>query len=152
MEALSPDGGDVFTVAERGYGKRSAAEEYRLQGRGGQGVINFRTSAKTGRVMAVRQVGEDDEVILISQEGKILRTPVATFRVIGRSTQGVKIMDLEGDDRLVAAAKLVERDDEVAGEEEGEGVVDEPREPGEEPAEPAEAAEPTDDGDDDLVH
>ena len=127
MEALSAEGGDVFTVAERGYGKRSAAEDYRLQGRGGQGVINFRTTAKTGRVMAVRQVAGEDELILISQEGKILRTPVSTFRVIGRSTQGVKIMDLEGDDRLVAAAKLVERDEEEGedvegGELEGEAV------------------------------
>jgi DNA gyrase subunit A len=157
MEALSAEGGDVFTVAERGYGKRSAADEYRLQGRGGQGVINFRTSAKTGRVMAVRQVGEDDEVILISQEGKILRTPVATFRVIGRSTQGVKIMDLEGEDRLVAAAKLVERDEEegeegepvgggegLAGPEEDAGPEGEPLHRDDEPVEPPD--------DDDLVH
>jgi DNA gyrase subunit A len=125
MEALSPDGGDVFTVAERGYGKRSAAGDYPLRRRGGLGVINFRTSTKTGDVIAVRQVGEDDELILISQEGKILRTPVDTFRVIGRSTQGVKIMDLEDDDRLVAAAKLVERDDEEEGEpEEGDAVAE----------------------------
>jgi DNA gyrase subunit A len=151
MEALAPEG-DVFTIAERGYGKRTALGEYRTQARGGLGILNFRVTEKTGPVIAVRQVTDADELILISQEGKILRTPVESFRLIGRSTQGVRIMDLEGDDRLVAAAKLVERDDEVAGEEEGEGVVDEPREPGEEPAEPAEAAEPTDDGDDDLVH
>jgi DNA gyrase/topoisomerase IV subunit A len=69
----------------------------------------------------VRQVADTDELILISQEGKILRTPVDAFRVIGRSTQGVKIMDLDAEDRLVAAAKLVEREEEVEGEDGAEG-------------------------------
>jgi len=129
MEALAPDGGDLFTVAERGYGKRSASDEYNAQRRGGQGVINFRVSKKTGEVIFVRQVAQEDELILISQGGKILRTPVDTFRVIGRSTQGVKVMDLTGDDRLVAAAKVVEKDEddeeglEIDGEIEGEGLV-----------------------------
>jgi DNA gyrase subunit A len=91
-------------------------------------VINFRAGAKTGPVIAVRQVADSDELILISQEGKILRTRVDAFRVIGRSTQGVTIMDLGPEDRLVAAAKLVERDEEVEGgevegEEGGEGAV-----------------------------
>jgi DNA gyrase subunit A len=116
MEALVPDGGTVFTIAERGFGKRTAVDEYPLRGRGGLGVINFRVGAKTGPVIAVRQVADTDELILISQEGKILRTPVDAFRVIGRSTQGVKIMDLDADDRLVAAAKLVEREEEAEGE------------------------------------
>jgi DNA gyrase subunit A len=120
MEALAPEG-DVFTIAERGYGKRTEVDEYARKGRGGLGVINFRVSDKTGPVIAVRQVTGGDELILISQEGKILRTPVDAFRVIGRSTQGVKIMDLGPDDRLVAAAKLVERDDEEV--EGGEGAV-----------------------------
>ncbi len=97
-----------------------------MQGRGGKGILNLRVTAKTGEVIAVRQVGDEDEVILISQEGKILRTPVASFRVIGRSTQGVKIMDLEGDDRLVAAAKLVEREEDDV--EEVEEMVDAPTE------------------------
>jgi DNA gyrase/topoisomerase IV subunit A len=116
MEALVPEGGTVFTIAERGFGKRTAVDEYPLRGRGGLGVINFRVGAKTGPVIAVRQVADTDELILISQEGKILRTPVDAFRVIGRSTQGVKIMDLDADDRLVAAAKLVEREEEAEGE------------------------------------
>jgi DNA gyrase subunit A len=121
MEALVPDGGTVFTIAERGFGKRTAVDEYPLRGRGGLGVINFRVGAKTGPVIAVRQVADTDELILISQEGKILRTPVDAFRVIGRSTQGVKIMDLDAEDRLVAAAKLVEREEEVEGEDGAEG-------------------------------
>ena len=136
MEALAPEGGDLFTVAERGYGKRSATADYNTQGRGGQGVINFRVSKKTGEVIFVRQVAEEDELILISQGGKILRTPVGNFRVIGRSTQGVKVMDLEGDDRLVAAAKVVEKDEDDEGPEiEGEGVAAGAPEEGDEPAE-----------------
>jgi len=142
MEVLAADG-DVFTIAERGYGKRSAVDDYRTQGRGGQGVINFRTSAKTGEVIAARQVAADDELILITLEGKLLRTAVSDFRVIGRSTQGVKIMDLGGDDRLVAAAKLVERDDEEEEAENGEmGEGGEPAEGDEAESEAgAEAAE-----------
>ncbi|HEX6203271.1 MAG TPA: DNA gyrase C-terminal beta-propeller domain-containing protein, partial [Thermoanaerobaculia bacterium] len=127
MEALAPEG-DVFTIAERGYGKRTEVGEYARKGRGGLGVINFRVTAKTGPVIAVRQVAAADELILISQEGKILRTPVDAFRVIGRSTQGVKIMDLGPEDKLVAAAKLVEREEED-GEEpvaELEEIVDQP--------------------------
>jgi DNA gyrase subunit A len=140
MEALAPEGGDVFTVAERGYGKRTAVDEYPLRGRGGLGVINFRAGAKTGPVIAVRQVAGADELILISQEGKILRTPVDAFRLIGRSTQGVKIMDLDAEDRLVAAAKLVERDEEEGGPG-GATELDEEQE-GDEPEEAREPTEP----------
>jgi DNA gyrase subunit A len=156
MEALAPEG-DVFTIAERGYGKRTGLAEYRTQGRGGLGILNFRVTDKTGPVIAVRQVTDADELILISQEGKILRTPVSTFRLIGRSTQGVRIMDLEGEDRLVAAAKLVERDEEegeegepvgggegLAGPEEDAGPEGEPLHRDDEPVEPPD--------DDDLVH
>ncbi|HEX2165016.1 MAG TPA: DNA gyrase subunit A [Thermoanaerobaculia bacterium] len=131
MEALAPDAGDVFTITERGYGKRTAVGDYPQKHRAGLGVINLRVSDKTGPVIAVRQVSGADELILISQEGKILRTPVDAFRVIGRSTQGVKIMDLGPEDRLVAAAKLVERDDEETAEGEApvaelEEIVDQP--------------------------
>jgi DNA gyrase subunit A len=112
METLAAEG-DILTIAERGFGKRTALDEYRITHRGGLGVINLKVSAKTGEVIAVKQVSEDDEVILISQNGKIIRTPVADFRVIGRSTQGVTVMDLEEDDRVVAAAKLAQGDDEA---------------------------------------
>ena len=112
METLAAEG-DILTIAERGFGKRTALDEYRITHRGGLGVINLKVSAKTGEVIAVKQVSEDDEVILISQNGKIIRTPVADFRVIGRSTQGVTVMDLEEDDRVVAAAKLAQGDEEA---------------------------------------
>jgi DNA gyrase subunit A len=133
METLVPEG-DLLTIAERGFGKRTALDEYRITNRGGLGVINLKVSEKTGEVVAVKQVSAEDEVILISQNGKIIRTPVADFRVIGRSTQGVTVMDLEGEDRVVAAAKLA---DGGGDEEESDGAengdTEAPAAKGEEP-------------------
>jgi len=104
--------GTLLTVSERGYGKRTVLDEYRLQGRGGLGIINLKISEKTGEVIGARQVKEDDGAMLITQEGKIIRIGVSSVSIIGRSTQGVKVMDLESDDRLVALAKIVERDED----------------------------------------
>jgi DNA gyrase subunit A len=81
------------------------------------GVINLKVGGKTGEVIAVKQVAPDDEVIFITQNGKILRTPVGDIRLTsGRAAQGVKLMDLDPGDRLVAAAKLAEREEEDDGE------------------------------------
>ena len=118
MAALA-GGGDILSVAERGYGKRTSIDEYREQGRGGKGIINLKVSAKTGEVVGVLEVEAGDDVILISQEGKLIRIAVDGMRTIGRSTQGVKVMDLEGEDTLVAMAKVVERDDDEAGDDGG---------------------------------
>jgi DNA gyrase subunit A len=107
MEVLEGEG-DVFTVAERGYGKRTALDEYRTQSRGGLGIINLKVSDKTGEVVGVKQVAAGDELLLITQDGMIIRFPVDTVRTIGRSTQGVRLMDLETSDRLVAVAKVEE--------------------------------------------
>ncbi|HVF58991.1 MAG TPA: DNA gyrase subunit A [Thermoanaerobaculia bacterium] len=111
METLAP-AGEVMTVTERGYGKRTPLDAYRLQGRGGKGIINLRVTPKTGEVVGAKQVTADDGMMLITLEGKIIRMNVAGVRVIGRSTQGVKLMDLDGEDRIVAAAKLAEREEE----------------------------------------
>jgi DNA gyrase subunit A len=115
MEALRASG-DVLTVTQRGYGKRTSIDEYREQGRGGKGIINLKVSAKTGEVVGVLEVEPTDDVILISQEGKLIRIAVEGLRSIGRSTQGVKVMGLEGEDTLVAMAKVVERDEDDGGE------------------------------------
>ena len=111
METLAP-AGEVMTVTERAYGKRTPLDAYRLQGRGGKGIINLRVTPKTGEVVGAKQVTADDGMMLITLEGKIIRMNVAGVRVIGRSTQGVKLMDLDGEDRIVAAAKLAEREEE----------------------------------------
>jgi DNA gyrase subunit A len=123
MAALE-GGGDILSVASRGYGKRTSIDEYREQGRGGKGIINLKVSAKTGEVVGVLEVAPGDHVILISQEGTLIRIDVDGMRTIGRSTQGVKVMDLEGEDTLVAMAKVVEREsdaEEVGGAEPAAG-------------------------------
>jgi DNA gyrase subunit A len=119
MEALEPEG-TIFTVAENAYGKRTDLEAYRVQSRGGKGIINLKISKKTGEVIGVKQVRSEEGLILITQEGKIIRINVDATRVIGRSTQGVKLMDLGGEDKLVAMAKVAEREEEEAVEEGGD--------------------------------
>jgi len=111
MEALEKEGA-ILTAAERGIGKRTPIAEYREQGRGGLGVINLKVSAKTGKVVGIAQVLPGDQLILITHDGMIIRTAVDGIREIGRSTQGVRLINLDGDDRLVAIAKVLERDDD----------------------------------------
>jgi DNA gyrase subunit A len=119
LEVLAGEG-HLLTVAERGFGKRTPLDDYRVQGRGGLGIINLKAGAKTGEVIAVKQVDEEDGLLLITVGGKILRTPVDTIRVVGRATQGVKVMDLADDDTLAAAARLPAHEEEEL-EAEGEG-------------------------------
>jgi DNA gyrase subunit A len=114
---------DLLTITSRGYGKRTALEEYRVQGRGGMGIINLKVSKKTGQVVGLRQVEPGSGVMLITQEGKIIRIDVNGVSRIGRATQGVRVMDLEGDDRIVAVARVPERDDDPEGED-GEGALE----------------------------
>ncbi|MDH3743893.1 MAG: DNA gyrase subunit A, partial [Acidobacteriota bacterium] len=111
MEAIAPQGGEILSVAEGAIGKRTPVAQYRIQGRGGKGIINLKVSEKTGQVIGAKQVLPTAGLILITKEGKIIRTDVAGVRVSGRSTQGVKLMNLDGGDRLVAVAKLAERDE-----------------------------------------
>ncbi len=102
----------ILTVASRGMGKRTSAEEYRVQGRGGSGVITMKVTEKTGHVVAVKQVTDTDEIMLISNQGKILRMKINTLQTIGRNTQGVRLINLEEGEMLSAVAKLAEQDDE----------------------------------------
>jgi DNA gyrase subunit A len=122
MEALDPGEGEILSVAERAVGKRTPVEQYRVQSRGGKGIINLKVAGKTGEVIGAKQVLPEDGLILITREGKIIRTGVEGVRVSGRSTQGVKLMELEGEDRLVAVAKLVEREEVAIQESEDEPV------------------------------
>ncbi len=97
----------LLTITERGYGKRTKIFEYRLISRGGSGVINLKCSEKTGKVVAVKSVTLSDQVIIISRNGIIIRTPVKDISEIGRATQGVKVMDVAEDDIVIAAAKII---------------------------------------------
>jgi DNA gyrase subunit A len=116
-------GSSILTVNERGYGKRTALEEYRLQGRGGRGIINVRVTDKNGPVVGVLQVQEQDQVMMISQEGKVNRFRVREISVIGRATQGVRLQGLEAADRVAAVTSL------VAEEAEGAAGVEIPEDP-----------------------
>ena len=113
MEVLRP-GGTILSVTERGYGKRTELDEYRVQTRGGVGIINIQTSDRNGSVVGVAQVGDEDELMLITQQGKVLRMVAGDTRTIGRVTQGVRMIDIEGDDRAVSIAKLAEREGNTA--------------------------------------
>jgi DNA gyrase subunit A len=105
-------GGTLLTVTEQGYGKRTEIDEYRVQSRGGVGIINIATTERNGKVVGVAYVQDADELLLITQQGMILRMQTNDVRAIGRATQGVRLIDIEGDDRVVSIAKLVERDEE----------------------------------------
>ena len=109
MEILAP-GGTILTVTELGYGKRTELGEYRVQSRGGKGIINIQTSERNGKVVGVAQVADDDELMLMTQQGKILRMTSASIRTIGRATQGVRLIDIEGEDRAVSIARLAEKE------------------------------------------
>ena len=111
MEVLRP-GGTILSVTEQGYGKRTELEEYRIQARGGIGIINIQTSDRNGKVVGIAHVTDEDELMLITQQGKILRMAAKGIRTIGRSTQGVRLIDIEGDDRAVSIARLAEKDED----------------------------------------
>jgi DNA gyrase subunit A len=113
MEVLRP-GGTILSVTEQGYGKRTVLDEYRVQTRGGIGIINIQTSDRNGKVVGIAQVTDDDELMLITQQGKILRMASKDIRTIGRATQGVRMIDIEGDDRAVSIARLAEKDEDEA--------------------------------------
>jgi DNA gyrase subunit A len=119
MEILTL-GFDILTVAEGGYGKRTEMDEYRLQSRGGKGIITMKTTDKTGRVVGVQQVGEDDQLMLISNKGKIIRLRIKELRVIGRNTQGVRLIELEEGERVVSLARVAEKEEDDDGTEAAE--------------------------------
>ncbi len=98
--------GDILTATENGYGKRTAVEEYRVTGRGGQGVISIQVNERNGHVVGATQVSSDDEVMLISNKGTLVRVPVTEISVIGRNTQGVRLINLTNDEVLVGLEKV----------------------------------------------
>jgi DNA gyrase subunit A len=111
MEIVRDDS-TILTVTEKGYGKRSTLEDYRSQGRGGKGIITIKITEKNGRVTGMAQVSGDDEIILITTNGKVLRIRASDISVQGRNTQGVRLFDIDEGDKVVSFAKLVERLDE----------------------------------------
>ncbi len=101
-----PEANLILSVTENGYGKRTDVDEYRLQSRGGKGVINVKTTARNGKVVSIMLVNEESEVMVISQFGKIIRIDTKNIREVGRSSQGVRLLHLEDGDRLAAASVI----------------------------------------------
>ena len=111
MEVVNQEAA-ILTVSANGLGKRTKTEEYRIQGRGGTGIITMKVTEKTGRVISVKQVTDTDHVMLITTKGKILRMAVKNVSLIGRNTQGVRLISPEEGEQVSSVAKLAEKDEE----------------------------------------
>ena len=121
METITPDStAAILTVTEYGYGKRTAVSEYRLQGRGGRGIISVKVTEKNGPAVSFHQVRDDDEIMVMTAEGKILRTKVDDVREISRNAQGVRLIDMGDNDRVIGVAKLAETTPEGVIEADGD--------------------------------
>ena len=116
---LVEESSTLLAVTEHGYGKRTDVAEYRHQTRGGTGVINVRVTEKNGAVVGIKSVTDAEHLLLITEKGILIRIAASDVRETGRAAQGVKLIDLEEGDRVVAVAKLAERDEENGGEAEG---------------------------------
>jgi DNA gyrase subunit A len=105
--------GLILSISEHGYGKRTPLKDYRLTARGGKGVINMKTSTRNGSVVAILSVKEDTDIMIITKDGKIIRLESSEIRQAGRSTQGVRLVKMEEDDRVAAAGVIPESEAEA---------------------------------------
>ena len=121
MSVLDPTK-TILTVTENGYGKRTAVEEYRITKRGGKGIINLQVTDKTGKIIDSRIVNPNDEILLTSRQGKIIRISLTHLKVQGRNTQGVRIMRMGDNDTLAAVGKVIA--DESSGESTDDSITD----------------------------
>ncbi len=120
------DAATILTITENGFGKRTSTAEYRGQSRGGKGVITIKTTERNGKVVGMLQVTDEDEIMMITDRGKIIRMAVSGISVIGRNTQGVKLIGMASGERVVSVAKLAEREEEGTEEDDdGDGDGDE---------------------------
>ena len=130
----------LMTVCEKGFGKKTALDDYRTQGRGGSGLINIKCSERNGKVVALKAVNDDDDIMIISSRGIIMRMGLDALRDIGRNTQGVKLIKLNSDDNVVAVARVEKSDDDDA---EQTDAVDQPDSPEADNAEQSGSSENT---------
>ena len=130
MDILSPGtvGSSILSVTENGFGKRSPIEDYRLQSRGGKGIITMKTTVRNGKLVGTQQITDQDEVMLITDGGKIIRLRCGEIRLSSRNTQGVKLIERESGERVMAVARLAEREEEGNGQEAEEAPEEAPSE------------------------
>lgn len=113
---------DILVVSEKGYGKRSSAEEYRITNRGGKGVKTINITEKTGELIAIKRVTDEDDLMIVTKNGITIRLAVDSLRVMGRATQGVRLINLRGNDEIASIARVAKSEDEESTPE-GEGLV-----------------------------
>ncbi|MCX5679254.1 MAG: DNA gyrase subunit A [Candidatus Omnitrophica bacterium] len=111
MEVVRPDQ-TVLTVTGQGFGKRTSFKEYRLQSRGGKGIINIKVTGKNGEAVGLKTVSDRDEIMLMTEKGMVVRSPIKDIRSTGRSTQGVRLIKLEASDKVASLAKIVPEDED----------------------------------------
>ena len=112
MEVVGHDNATILTVTEHGYGKRTDLSEYRMQGRGGKGILTIKCSQRNGKAVSSIQVSDDDEIMILTTAGKIIRMKTRDISIIGRNTQGVRLIDIDESDRVVGVVTLAEKEDE----------------------------------------
>ena len=116
MVRVDPEG-TLLSVTEKGFGKRTTFDMYRLQTRGGSGVINLKVVEKNGKVVGIKSVRESDEMMLISIKGMVVKVGVNGISIIGRSTQGVKVINLKSGDKLISVASVIAKEEEILDQE-----------------------------------
>lgn len=122
MEVID-DKSEILTVTSRGYGKRSAAEEYRKQSRGGKGILAMKLTEKTGEIMAILPVSDKDDLMIITDKGQVIRTKISGISLLGRNTQGVRLINVKPDEKVVAVEKIAESEDDGSDGEPTENPV-----------------------------
>ncbi|MBI6119856.1 DNA gyrase subunit A [Salegentibacter maritimus] len=115
---------DILVVSENGYGKRSSLEDYRITNRGGKGVKTISITEKTGNLVAIKNVSDKEDIMIINKSGIVIRMEVANLRVMGRATQGVRLINLKGNDAIAAVAKVMHDEDDVDLMDDAEKTVD----------------------------
>ncbi len=128
MVSIQDEGVDILVVSEKGYGKRSKLEDYRITNRGGKGVKTINITEKTGELVAIKNVSDDDDLMIINKSGITIRMAVSDLRVMGRATQGVKLINIKDNDSIAAVAKVMHEDEEVEELDNDETKTDENQE------------------------
>ena len=113
MISVNDMGANILVVSENGYGKRSSLEDYRLTNRGGKGVKTISITEKTGKLVTLKSVSDSDDLMIINKSGIAIRMEVEDLRVMGRATQGVKVISLKDGDSIAAVAKVMKNDDDI---------------------------------------
>ena len=110
--AIIDDGMELLSVTEKGYGKRSQTAEYRKQSRGGKGILAMKLTDKTGNISQIKPVSESDDLMIITNNGQVIRTKISGISLLGRNTQGVRLINLKEGESVVAVEKIAETDEE----------------------------------------